>query len=309
MIKLCGKHYVAYFLFAALVAATALFVFLPSSQSGRVHANGHVELQLPYEHGQSWMAVGGFDNGSNGTRPAWSPHRWNNGGALDFAPHRGMGWDANMRDYWVVAAASGKVVDKESCYVKILHDDGRTTEYLHLQNVIVEEDHRVSANQRLAVIAKTKRQAESCKGATALGPHLHFTVRTQMEGVSLSGWVVRYDNRQDRTSFTKNGETRYLYQPLLSTPIMCNFALLVYGTHDNHDQPIYARYVSGGGGWVYKGRFSIYASNAIWMKERPAGEQYRYSVAVYNRRSSNWDMTNYVVDLTNGCQNIRIWQE
>ena len=87
----------------------------------------------------------------------------------------------------VVAARGGTVIESVSQYtlcggitfkdsanrVVILHDDGTTTLYLHLQRPLVSKDAVVGHGQPIGISGKT--------GYTSCGPHLHF--QRQLNGI------------------------------------------------------------------------------------------------------------------------------
>jgi len=122
---------------------------------------------LPYASGESYRVIQGFDS------------RFSHSGVEQFAV-----------DFWMqvgtpVHAARGGVVarviesnDKgcwqDGCgafanFIVVMHDDGTTGEYYHLQQdgALVDEGERVEAGQQIGLSGNT--------GHTAL-PHLHFAV-------------------------------------------------------------------------------------------------------------------------------------
>lgn len=176
-------------------------------------------FQLPWEQGKSWVALDGFDNGSN--RALNSPHNYLKGGAVDFAPHNNMQLGEDTSNYWVTAAATGIVIEKSSCALKIDHGNGWTSEYQFLANIQVKVGDPVFRNQRLAVIADGLGQLFCLPilPDTALGPpHLHFSVRPNMRNATFAGWVINYVPYLNKTTFTRNGQTLGLFQPLLNAP-------------------------------------------------------------------------------------------
>lgn len=183
-------------------------------------------LQLPFESGQTALATGGFGPNSN------SEHSPDGGGALDFQLDP-IAWGADTSQHWVVAAARGQVTYKDESCVELKHGDLFTTFYLHLDNVIVAEGDWVNTNQRLGTIATTKADAERCsRGGVADGPHLHFQVRPNTEGIYLSGYQVRYDRAKEITTFTRGDkvigvnrdELTSIYQPFWDVPPGSAFA-------------------------------------------------------------------------------------
>ncbi len=172
-------------------------------------------FQFPWEQGQSWIAMDGFDNGTR--RLPSSPHNYKIGGAVDFAPHVNMKVGEDTSNFWVTAAAAGVVIEKSTCHLKIDHGNGWITEYWHLDNLQVKVGDNVSRNQRLAIIANSKYQ-KVCVGNEYPGPHLHFVMRPKMIETIFSGWKINYNVSTNITTFTKNGQTVGSYQPILNIP-------------------------------------------------------------------------------------------
>ena len=94
----------------------------------------------------------------------------------DFGPRSGTthwGLDiANSIGTPVLAAADGTVVAAGPAsgfglWVRVLHDDGTTTVYGHINEYLVEEGQRVQAGQQIATVGNRGQST---------GPHLHFEV-------------------------------------------------------------------------------------------------------------------------------------
>src|SRR5215212_966910 len=172
-------------------------------------------FQLPWDQGLAWVAIDGLDNGTK--RPLSSSHNYTVGGAVDFAPHNNMRKGENTSNYWVTAAAAGTVSEKSFCHVKINHGNGWVSEYQFLANVQVKVGDAVFRNQRLGIIANGVSQP-FCPGSQEINiPHLHFTLRPTLRNVTFAGWAVNYLAILNRTTFSKNGQTVGLFQPLLNT--------------------------------------------------------------------------------------------
>ena len=172
-------------------------------------------FQLPWDQGLAWVAIDGLDNGIR--RPLSSSHNYSVGGAIDFAPHNNMRTGENTSNYWVTAAAAGTVTEKSFCHLKINHGNGWTSEYQFLANIQVKVGDTVFRNQRLAIIANGTSQ-KYCPGSQEINvPHLHFMLRPTLRNVTFAGWTVNYLPILNRTTFTKNGQTVGLFQPLLNT--------------------------------------------------------------------------------------------
>ncbi|MCC7117836.1 MAG: peptidoglycan DD-metalloendopeptidase family protein [Anaerolineales bacterium] len=171
-------------------------------------------FQLPWEQGLAWVAYSGFDNGSR--RPRTSPHNYLMGGAIDFAPHANMVVGEDTSNFWVTAAANGTVTTVSSCHIVIDHGNGWMTEYWHLANIQVRKFDVVTRNQRLAVIADNVR-TRVCTGNLHPGPHLHFVMRPKAAETKYAGWAINFNSTTNTTTFTKNGTTLGLFQPLLNS--------------------------------------------------------------------------------------------
>lgn len=170
-------------------------------------------FQLPWGRGLAWIAMDTIDNGTK--RLPTSPHNYNMGGALDFAPHVGMKIGEDTSNAWVTAAAAGTVYEVSYCHVKIDHGNGWTSEYYHLANVQVQVGSVVAQNQHLGVI-DNNAQGQVCKGNIWPGPHVHFVLRPNLVGATLAGWKVNYNIKKNQTTFNKNGQSLGSYQPILN---------------------------------------------------------------------------------------------
>lgn len=170
-------------------------------------------FQLPWERGLAWIAMDTIDNGTK--RLPTSPHNYNMGGALDFAPHVGMKIGEDTSNAWVTAAAAGTVYEVSYCHVKINHGNGWTSEYYHLANVKVQMGSVVAQNQRLGII-DNNAQGQVCLGNIWPGPHVHFAIRPNLVGATLAGWKINYNVKKNQTTFNKNGQSLGSYQPILN---------------------------------------------------------------------------------------------
>jgi murein DD-endopeptidase MepM/ murein hydrolase activator NlpD len=157
-------------------------------------------FQLPWDLGIAWVAIDGLDNGTR--RPLSSSHHFSVGGAIDFAPHNNMRKGEDTSRFWVAAVASGTVVAKSFCHVKIDHGNGWTSEYQFLANVQVKVGDSVARNQRLGIIADGVRQ-KFCPGSNEPNvPHVHFMLRPTLRDATLAGWEVNIPKgRANRRAF------------------------------------------------------------------------------------------------------------
>lgn len=172
-------------------------------------------FQLPWELGKAWVALDGFDDGSD--RLPGSPHNFHTGGAVDFAPRAVMFRGEDTSNFWVTAAAAGTIAEISKCHMKIDHGNGWVTEYQHLANIQVHLGDTVARNQRLAIIANASSRQPVCAGSEPPDiPHLHFTLRPNMVGATFAGWQFKYNAFFNSTTFAKDGKIVTLFKPLLN---------------------------------------------------------------------------------------------
>jgi hypothetical protein len=132
--------------------------------------------------------------------------------AIDFSVGRPWPrWKSDTSNIWVVAAAPGVIRKTAACGLEIDHADGWTTVYYHLEH-IVRDSGSVQANERLANIANTRREA-ACDGGSASAPHLHFALKhngefVPIDGLVLSGWQIH----SGRGRYDSNCARMYLYR-------------------------------------------------------------------------------------------------
>jgi len=171
-------------------------------------------FQLPWDLGMAWVAIDGFDDGSD--RPPGSSHNYHLGGAVDFAPRVTMFTGEDTSNFWVTAAAAGTISEISKCHLKINHGNGWITEYQFLGNIQVNLGDTVARNQRLAIIADGIRY-KYCPGYVEPNvPHLHFTLRPTLVGATFAGWQFKYNLFWNTTTFAKDGRIVTLYKPLLN---------------------------------------------------------------------------------------------
>jgi murein DD-endopeptidase MepM/ murein hydrolase activator NlpD len=98
--------------------------------------------------------------------------------------HPGVDFDVPA-DKPVRAAADGEVIEATGSTIKIKHAENFQTWYLHLSDVTVDPNERVSRNQE---IGKTGSHEESSPGAT--GAHLHFEIHVDAPSLDEPGIAV-----------------------------------------------------------------------------------------------------------------------
>ncbi|WP_444997489.1 pre-peptidase C-terminal domain-containing protein [Aliikangiella sp. IMCC44359] len=163
-------------------------------------------LQLPFPVGEAW---------SNGGSHTWTGSGSYPQSSLDF--NDGGSWGSNLDHLWIVASAAGRAVVHSSCNLEIVHADGWSTNYYHLDDITVQTGDMVDMNQPLAHYANQKSQA-LCEGGSSSGPHVHFSLKKEgqyfhLDGVALSGYVVHtgndsYDGNCDRFWLKKEGQPK-----------------------------------------------------------------------------------------------------
>lgn len=208
------------YLLRIIVLSALLLSLLPTSSSSALPLPALPPadmFQLPWQQGEAWVALDGFDNGTK--RPEGSPHNYLMGGALDFTAREDVKIGDDTSNFWVTAAAAGTVITTSSCHLRILHENGWITEYQHLGNIQVILGEAVYRNERLGIIHNNANE-QVCPGNTFPYPHLHFTLRPDMNGLTLAGWLVNYDPISNKTTFSKNGQTieTWSFQPILNIP-------------------------------------------------------------------------------------------
>ena len=206
------------YIFRAFALLALLVTFVPENNVEAQVAIPPVDMfQLPWQQGEAWIALDGFDDGTK--RPLNSPHNYLNGGAVDFTPNKDVHIGVDTSNFWVTAAAAGIVVVISSCHIIINHGNGWLTEYQHLGNIQVVLGESVYRNQRLGVI-HDNIGVQVCPGNTFPYPHLHFSLRPTMRNVTFAGWLLTYDPLSKKTIFSRNGQNieTWSYIPILNGP-------------------------------------------------------------------------------------------
>ena len=150
--------------------------------SDAIHNDDYI-YQLPYESGKSYRVIQGYGS------------RFSHTGLEQFAT------DFRMREGTPVHAARNGIVAqivesnslgcwRDGCgahanYVVVVHDDGTTGEYYHLQQdgALVDVGERVIAGQKIALSGNT--------GHTTT-PHLHFAVYRPVDCANTQSIAIRF---------------------------------------------------------------------------------------------------------------------
>jgi len=238
-------------------------------------------LWLPGEGGKQWM----FTQGPHPAPPATPSSRAYS--AVDFGPNTDTKCSSPaLSNWWVVAAAWGKVTTVESSWIIIDHDgdgnenSGWQTLYQHVANQQVSEGDFVNVGTRLG--------NPSCDGIPSdeenPGKHVHFAIMYQgsymypnwkiHDGTVLSGWEIGYDEAADKSSYSKDDVTKGVEEEISSDTfeIKCNLKA-------NNDPNIDSRYCD-------VPRTDTFYENifAMWVREVTdgcltiEGEDYKYKL-------------------------------
>ena len=160
-----------------------------------VHDDDRV-YRLPYESGKSYRVIQGY--GSRFSHTGLEQF------AIDFRMDEGTPVHA-ARDGIVARSVESNSVGcwKAGCgahanYVVILHDDGTTGEYYHLQKdgSLVDVGERVFAGQKIALSGNT--------GHTTI-PHLHFAVYRAVEWGNTQSIPVRFATADGTIDYPRRG--------------------------------------------------------------------------------------------------------
>lgn len=158
----------------------------------------HEQLYLfPYEEGQSYRILQGY--GSRFSHTGYERY------AVDFKMAEGTPVHA-ARDGVVARIEESNDIGcwEDGCgkyanYIVILHDDGTTGEYYHLQKngALVEQGQQVTAGERIGLSGNT--------GHTTT-PHLHFAVYRPVEWGRTQSIAVRFASADGIVDQPRRGE-------------------------------------------------------------------------------------------------------
>jgi len=221
-------------LLCALLAIAAGLIALQKDEGA--HASQQpIGLWLPWEAGSAWrITFGPHGTSSDGS-----------GSALDFQPPDagGAGCESGFSSrYWVVAAASGRVIDLPNA-LEVDHGDGFRTGYMHIQEKQVTSGE-VVAGERLGKVSCCPDGPVGSCWATA--PHLHFYTVLQGEkqgiaGVNLEGWVVQQDGCMVRGGQSVCVGGGLASNAPASSPQKADVVLMLDATGDANGDPQRAR--------------------------------------------------------------------
>lgn len=159
-----------------------------SSRSINIMQDYRVSLNPPKDTPYPWpIMVEEYDNLTSYWGPRMNPLRPNTGGSK-IRDHEAVDM-TGIPGAQVLAVADGVVIDKWydrgwhnriwydghpvfNGYVTILHDDGNTSYYGHVSDILVHEDERIKSGQSIARIGRQKEKFST-------GPHLDFRLQDQ----------------------------------------------------------------------------------------------------------------------------------
>lgn len=178
-------------------------------------------LQFPWKNNSSWFFNGTHTTSGSGSSPMSS---------IDFTRTWSLIWGNSTSTDYVVAAHAGVVTKYSDCNVRVTAPNGFSTQYYHLEGVVVLSGQQVTANQTIGVYADDQASA-LCQGGSSTGPHVHFSlleggVYASLDGVQLSNFLVHagrtsYDSDHNYMwlQSVSTGTRYYAYETaLLSTP-------------------------------------------------------------------------------------------
>ncbi|NCC33361.1 MAG: hypothetical protein EOM24_15285, partial [Chloroflexia bacterium] len=164
----------------------ALFRIAPS-----LAGNGAAQLSLPWATGETWYFTGGPHVGGFVTQQLWS--------AIDFSAGTGSG---NIR-----AAREGVAYTYATCpnFIRVVHSDGWRTTYYHVAQSSISVSNGQTI-QRGTYLGKTS--AEYGCGGYAIGPHVHFSLELNGQGVAfhgidVGGWTVASGGAEYKGTMTR----------------------------------------------------------------------------------------------------------
>lgn len=120
-------------------------------------------FQPPWEIGDTWAGGGVHGDTGTGIRNAldyWGEYRV---------------WDEDTSEWWVAAMQAGTARVWSICSVSIIHADGWTTTYYHLENIQLSDFQEVERNDIVSNYANDVATA-LCQGGSSTGPHVHQAV-------------------------------------------------------------------------------------------------------------------------------------
>ncbi|NRQ39390.1 peptidoglycan DD-metalloendopeptidase family protein [Nonomuraea sp. NN258] len=174
--------------FAANAAAAAARAAAPAAQAAPTG------LSLPYPVGASWRIIGGPHGWSGQPRP-WS--------SIDL--------DSRAANREVLAAQSGRAywVCSNGGHIRIIHDNGWTTEYYHLLNEIRPNGTQL---QMGAYLGLTSTRVPC--GGSAGSNHVHFALKSGSSWVALQdktigGWTYFEGSSAYGGGARRGATTRY----------------------------------------------------------------------------------------------------
>lgn len=175
--------------YAAIFNETLSAKVAPDLFSEKITANagfstGVVNLWLPYPTGQSWwVGPAHANNGSNNAIMS----------SLDMNQGSNK-WGDDQTNNRVMASAKGTFKRHSSCFAEIIHAEGWSTTYYHMDNLQIADGVAVLKGAYIGNPAKSSKQA-LCGGGTSSGPHVHWSLKQNsafhsLDGLSLSGYIV-----------------------------------------------------------------------------------------------------------------------
>ena len=135
-------------------------------------------LRLPYANNEVWRS--GFPHSDTGSEAAMS--------SLDFFP-------TAISSARVRASARGVFKVHSACYAEILHENGWSTHYYHLDGIRLRNQALVHRGDWIASLASSRTQG-LCDRGNLGGMHLHWAltrdgIESSLDGVTVSGYRMK----------------------------------------------------------------------------------------------------------------------
>ncbi len=160
------------------------------------------KMDLPFAYDQEWEFFGahtytGDDDGS----PMSS---------IDFSENWSQRWNTDTSNSRVLAAHDGIAQVFGPCNLRISHPSGWSTQYYHLEDIVVKTGQSVKKGQDLSKYADDRLTAV-CQGGFSQAPHLHFTLLRDGRYVSIDGLQLgQHRIKAGRHSYDNNHQFSWI---------------------------------------------------------------------------------------------------
>ncbi|MFK7957678.1 MAG: M23 family metallopeptidase [Lysobacterales bacterium] len=165
-------------------------------------------MDLPFAYNQDWEFYGTHTyTGADDGNPMSS---------IDFSQDWRQPWDTDTSGSRILAAHDGIAQVYGRCIMRVSHPSGWSTQYYHLEDIVVETGQSVKKGQDLAKYADDRITAV-CQGGLSRAPHVHFSLIKDGSFIGIDGLLLgehriksgrfSYDN-DPRFSWIDRGDQR-----------------------------------------------------------------------------------------------------